>query len=892
MSGYRFHLHALRRWLRPVRLGMALALLPTFASAQESEDALLVSFREEVEAVFDEYCYDCHGFGIAEGGVTLDEFSSDADLQDHDLWLAVLNNLRKSIMPPSDELQPTPEERELVARWIKDKAFALDPLAPDPGRVTLRRLNRTEYRNTIRDLMGVDYEVEAEFPQDDSGHGFDNIADVLTVSPMLLEKYFDAAQQIVTEAVPQNPLIVAEKWMGGNEFESLVEIVPQQPIFELAEGERPLPDAEVWQAGQKGRYHLDLSYYHPARVGRKFWVEHAGDYEVEFDLRLVEKYVDSQFDLNQALMVLKLNDEIVHERTLVREGWVSISVVVESTLEAGEHEVTIEIQPTLPQREKLRDLRVRVYDVTLRGPAASEYWVPPEGYTDWFPRPVPADRADRDAYRSELLGNFAERAFRRPVEASTVERLVALARSVSDQPGSNFEKGVAQAMVAVLASPSFIFREEDMDEGMLSERYAPVDEFALASRLSYFLWSSMPDEELMELARAGQLRAELPNQLERMLSDSRSDQLVENFTGQWLQTRDVETIPLQEFDIHLRDDPDPEITAAFARVQELSLIPRADRTPEESAERSALFRFLRPAFRGDYPRLGGDLREAMREETEMYFDHILREDRSVVELIDSDYTFVNEDLAEHYGLEDLGVKGESLRKVQLPEDSVRGGVLTQGTLLTVTSNPTRTSPVKRGVFILENILGAPPPPPPPNIPGLEDAGTKEELSQLSLRETLALHASDPTCASCHMRMDPLGLALENFNALGRYRENELNMPIAPEGRLISGEEFSDIRDLKQILANDRRDDFLHTLTEKMLTYALGRGMEYYDLVTIDQIVEQLEENDFRISALIEGIVYSAPFQQSRRDESLLAKMMLLPDITAKPELAQTTPHTP
>ncbi|GAB5561891.1 MAG: hypothetical protein SynsKO_35380 [Synoicihabitans sp.] len=864
------------------------------------DDALLISFREEIEPVLDEFCYDCHGLGMSEGGVTLDEFTNGEELLDHDLWLAVLNNVRKGIMPPAEEFQPTQNERERIASWIKDSAFKLDPNQPDPGRVTVRRLNRVEYQNTILDLMGVEFNAEIEFPADDSGHGFDNIADVLTISPMLLEKYLDAAQHIVGEAVPQESKVVARRWVPGPSFESLVPIeepteAPEAIDDEYAEEAVVVvaakPDAEIWQAGEKDDYHIELSFYHPAKIGQTLEIRQAGDYEVEFDLRLVERYVDGKFDLNEADLVLKFADQVVHERKLVREGWRGFSYLHKTFLEPGSYELVVELYPRLPAQPQVRDLGVRLNHVLVRGPMDPAHWVTPDDYEDYFPRPVPASATAQEEYRRELLGDFARRAFRRPIESETLDRLVSVARTISSQPGSNFEKGVAQAMVAVLASPGFLFRQEAVIRPEGDQRFAMVDEYSLASRLSYFLWSTMPDDELMALADAGELRANLSAQVRRMLDDPRSDQLVENFTGQWLQARDVLTVPIQDFDVYLREGANQELRDAYAVYRRLGLIPRAQRTEAQLAEREAALQIVRRGYRSEYPRFRGRLREAMQSETEMYFDHLLREDRSVIELIESDYTFLNEDLAEHYGIDHEEIKGRKLRKVTLPEGSMRGGVLTQGTLLAVTSNPTRTSPVKRGVFILENILGAPPPPPPPNIPGLEDAASEEELKLLSLRETLALHASEPTCASCHMRMDPLGLALENFNAMGAYREMDMNQPVRPEGRLISGESFSDIRELKTILATDRRDDFLHTLTEKLLTYALGRGMEYYDIATIDQIVHRLEANEHRMSALIEGVIESAPFQQTRISASQLAKWEML-EQTASQSLVLSSPESP
>jgi len=431
-------------------------------------------------------------------------------------------------------------------------------------------------------------------------------------------------------------------------------------------------------------------------------------------------------------------------------------------------------------------------------------------------------------------------------------------------PGNTFESGVAQAMVAVLASPRFIFREEGTLALQPGQVNPLLDEYALASRLSYFLWSSMPDEELFRLAAAGQLRAQLPAQLGRMLADPRAGEFVRNFTGQWLEARDIANVQIEPLAIHLREHPEPELEAAMARFRQINGIRPELRTPEQKTELEKIRETVVPVFRAPKPQLTYSLRRAMQQETELVFAHILKEDRSLVELIESDYTFLNEDLARHYGI--AGVTGPEMRKVMLPPDSPRGGVLTQGTILAVTSNPTRTSPVKRGVFILDAILGTRPPPPPPNIPALEDAASPEKLRQMSLRENLALHATNKMCASCHSRMDPLGLALENFNALGMWRDAELNRPIDPSGQLITGESFANIRELKHILATAHRRDFYYCFSQKLLTYALGRSLEYYDTETVDRLVSQLEEAGGRPSALLQGIVNSAPFQQRRAPE--------------------------
>lgn len=861
---------------------------------------LLTSFRAEMAEILDEYCYDCHGFGTSKGGVVLDEFSNEADVEDHELWLRVLKNVKGGVMPPAAEYQPEEEERSAMVDWIKTKAFKLDASHPDPGRVRVRRLNRVEYRNTVRDLIGVDYDTAEEFPADDTGHGFDNIADVLTISPMLLEKYLDAAQAIVDEAVPLQPREVETRWLSGAKFASTVEIVPAAEVAESygdsetvdtteAVVAEPLPSAEIWQAGEVDGNDLELLYYSPASVAATASLAHDGDYEVELNIQSVERYVDDQFDLNRCRLIFKIGDQVLLEKEMVREGYRKFNYVFPMALSAGDHELVIEIHPLAPAVEQNRKLRVRLDYVAVRGPMAPEYWAAVPDYANFFPRLVPADTEARRDYAREILGEFAGRAFRRPVDAETLDRLVAISQQVAQRSEGSFEEGVAQAMVGVLASSRFLFREEEALPLKPGDVYPLVDEYALASRLSYFLWSTMPDAELLRLAADGELRANLQSQVARMLDDSKSSEFVENFTGQWLQVRDIVNVEISSTEVFLRENPDPEVAAAFKAYRQISRVRQTERTPEQIAELAELRKTVVAFYRLPKPSLGRDVKRAMGRETELYFDHILREDRSVMEFLDSDYTFLNEELAEHYGIDHVEILGEEMRKVMLPAGSPRGGVLTQGTVLAVTSNPTRTSPVKRGVFILDHILGLPPPPPPPNIPSLEDAVGEGELARLSLRETLARHASDPLCSSCHLRMDPLGLALENFNAMGRWREAEMGQPIEPHGELISGESFATIQELKKILVSSQREQFLHTLAEKMLTYALGRGMEYYDVETLDQLVAQFEAADARPSALISGIIESAPFQRTRQPDSALAQSHELSDSASDPQLAHLAP---
>ncbi len=834
-------------------LGVIVILLTLPLTGFTAEPALEV-FNREIKPMLDEHCYGCHGGGIDKGGVTLDEFSTAAELKDHPLWLRALKNVRSGIMPPATEPHLPSAEAAKLVEWIKRQAFELDPAKPDPGHVTVRRLNRAEYRNTVRDLTGVDFDTKLAFPTDDSGHGFDNIGDVLTVSPMLLEKYLDTAQEIIGKALPAGPTAVAEVSVSGREF---VPVAGGPEPANVFSAEHPAPIT----AGSA----VELSYCTPVVVTAKHRVAHAGSYQLVLDLRAVERYVENQFDYNRCRFVFKADGEKVFEREFSREGGKPLSYTINREWAPGEHELTCEIQVVGEPKPQLRQLRLRVNAVVVRGPMAKEFWVTPKDYARFFPQPVPADLAARRTYAGEILQRFATHAFRRPVDAKTVTRLVALAEQIFSSPDATFEAGIAQAMVAVLASPRFIFREEEVEPLREGQTHPFVDEYALASRLSYFFWSTMPDAELFQLAGEHRLRTALPAQITRMLKDPRADELVKNFTGQWLQARDVSTVALDSEAIFLREHPpSKEFREARAAIRRISEIPDIKRTPEDLA---ALAEARRIRTEGSKkvtaPQLSGKLREAMQEETEMLFAHILKEDRPLTELIDSNYTFLNEDLAKHYGIS--GVTGRNMRKVMLPPDSPRGGVLTQGTVLAVTSNPTRTSPVKRGVFILDAILGTPPAPPPPDIPALEDAASPEKLRQMTLRETLALHASNPVCASCHSRMDPLGLALENFNALGQWRTQEMNRPIESAGQLITGEKFADIRELKRILATGHRTDFFRNVSEKLLTYALGRGVTYADTDTLDQLVARLEAADGRPLALIAGIVESAPFQQRRRD---------------------------
>jgi mono/diheme cytochrome c family protein len=824
-----------RAWFAAV---LAFAILAPIARGADGEAE--ARYRDAIEPLLVENCYGCHGDGAKKGGMALDA-PEDALLHDRVLWWNVLKNVRAGLMPPAGKPRPSPDEARLLADWIKREVFGLDPDDPDPGRVTIRRLNRVEYRNTIRDLMGVDYNTAEEFPADDTGYGFDTVADVLTVSPLLLEKYLYAAEAIVAKAVPTVARVMPERAFAGAQFR----------------------DADGKRRGER------ISFYDEAKLSRDFAAEHEGDYRLEVEIAIAGQF---NFDPGRCTVVFTVDDQERSRHELAWRDDEKIRFAVDEHWLPGVHRLGFEVHPRTPPDQKRNALDVKILEVRVRGPLDPRHWTRSKNYDRFFPREAPpASDEERRGYAREVLARFATRAFRRPVADGMVDRLIMIAEDVYRRPGKSFEEGAAQAMIAALASPRFLYRIEEVEPARSASGHARVDEYALASRLSYFLWSTMPDEELFRLAGRGELRANLKGQIDRMMKDSRSEQMVKNFVGQWLQARDVEGIAIDARSVLIRDrGEEKEFKQAqeeFRKLREARRREQAekkaqgDAKDQKPAARAELPPILRKYFREQIAELDGPLRQAMRQEAEMLFGHIVQGDRSVLELLDADYTFVNPKLAKHYGIE--GVDGVGMRRVDLPKDSPRGGVLTLGAVLAVTSNPTRTSPVKRGQFILDNILGTPAPPPPPDIPALEDAEKEFSDREPSMRELMEIHRGKPLCAACHARMDPLGLALDNFNAMGAWREAERKQPIDTSGKLLTGESFSDIRELKRVLKENHRTDFYRCLTEKLLTYALGRGLEYYDVEAVDQIVDRLDREQGRFSALLVGIIESAPFQKMR-----------------------------
>jgi len=734
----------------------ALTLVAAWADTPHAGNA---SYQKTAQPLLEHYCYDCHGDGSSKGEFSMDEFADlGKHLEDIDHWIAVWRNIRSQIMPPSEEDQLELAEKKELLSWIEREVFKVDPKNPDPGRVTIRRLNRQEYNYAVLDLLGVDYNTWENFPADDTGYGFDTIGDVLSISPLHMEKYLEAAATVADRALPDGvDSHIPERVIKGKRFDNPNK--EKKSAQWLAFNQERV--VEEWvKPPAKGEYDISLNY---SVRGAKLATDQTAHLELWVDeKKIAEREVG--WDQNATL---KLNGKMILEKKPTK--------------------VEVKIFPRKPPGENQEEQSIYLQEFKIKGPLDESYVEYPKGYRMiMVDGPAPHDFEKREDYARRIMRSFVSRAFRRPLDKGTIDRLVKMAMEVDRSPGKSFEDGIKIAITAVLASPRFLFRAEIQSQPNDASKRVQLDEYALASRLAFFLWSSVPDDELLSLAYQKKLRENLGPQIDRMLADSRGDRLAKNFVGQWLQARDVEHFNISPWKVlKIRD--------------------------------------RRKAMRFFNPRLRADMR---------------------------------------YGVQ--GVKGDEHRLVDLTENPERGGVLTQGTFLVVTSDPTRTSPVKRGLFVLDQILGTPAPPAPPNIPELEEAAHGKE-EPMTMREMMKVHREKPACAGCHARMDPIGLGLENFNALGQFRRKESGQKIDSAGVLVTGEKFSDVVELKEILATDRKGDFYRCLAEKLLTYAIGRGVEYYDSATIDQLVDGMEKNGGTLKALVIGVIESAPFQMRRGD---------------------------
>ena len=734
------------------------AVLCVAASAQD--------FQKDIQPFLSKYCYECHDAELAKGHLNLEGFKDDSRFfRDQRVWREVVTQVTSGEMPPVKvKTRPTPAEIEGLQTSVhKLLAAAIAKAKPDPGDVTIRRLNRMEFNNTIRDLCFLDENFSADFPADDTGYGFDNIGDVLTFSPVHLERFLAVGEQIATKAMPTTPN--APDGTG-------LAMIEMQP---------------------KGRRDQQQRYFDPAPyLTGPMEAVRDGDYVISVNLRSTGTSGDPPAKVAFLVDGVEVGQ---YQFKYVKKSEVAEAKV---TLKKGKHEFTLKwLNPPakIPGNARtLSGLRLR-----LLGPTDTR--------TELQRRLALAIGTTTGEPRAKLVANwFVSRAFRRPATAPELARYAKVFLD-AEKLGGTWESG-AQAMIAVvLSSPKFIFRAEQ-DEKPTEREAHPVSEFALASRLSYFLWGSMPDDELFQLAYAGKLSANLEAQARRLLKDPRAQYLTQGFGIQWLQLRQLSAV-----------SPDPTL----------------------------------------YPKFSEAVRGSMMKETELFFAEVVREDRDVLDFLDGDFTYVDRTLAAFYGLNaDFPRgrdKGEFVR-VTLPKGD-RGGILTHASILTATSNPTRTSPVKRGKWILEQILGTPPPPAPPSVPTLEGQQLKGNL-----RARMEQHRLDPACSSCHSRMDAIGFAFERFDGIGLTRKTDEGSPIDPSGKLSDGRTFSGAGELRQLLRKDS-EKFVRNLSTKLLTYGLGRGLDYYDGPAVDKITESTMKSGNRFSSVVLGVVLSDPFRLRR-----------------------------
>lgn len=904
----------------------------TFVSALTAASALAAAepaalrgkeaYEQKILPLLQEYCFDCHADGVAKGDFAFDSYPDFASLRaDQVAWDVVRQQVATHVMPPEKKPHPSLQQRDEIVQWIEDAVFWFDPKMQDPGHVTYRRLNRVEYNNTIRDALLVDLRPANDFPQDDTGYGFDNIGDVLTLSPILMEKYLRAAREVADEAMrlrsPEhaNLEIGAKKfwnikgeskeWEGARWFYNSSEAatklnVPVQGTYDLVvkvaatqAGGEPARVRLTLNGSELGVFDVTAQFKGPKSSWQqirkqvqltggenRLSVAFINDFsdpmnpdvnKRDRNLAVAEVNVDGPFGLSQP-RPSRFLQWLLDGQTI---GLPAVSLSGEdfskgdgdstrdtgSTLLASNGYVRVPLELAKPGKYRLvikagaqqaGDEKAK-FDVRLGGKILGAFQVTakeqtpqwfnleaelPQGMQElqvWFLNDFydEKSKADRNLWLHQvkvegpigteaslgeaavqgLIDRMGMRLFRRPLTAEEKTRWNTLAQTALKE-GEAPLGALRYVLEGMLVSRSFLFRGGARPIGEVQNGVAMVDEYSLASRLAYFLWSAPPDERLMQLADRGELRKSLTTEVRRMLADWKAGALVDNFAGQWLQLRDM------------------DIVAPDTRM---------------------------------FPEFKGGVASAMRKETEKFFAYILKENRSVIEFLNGDYTFLNGRLAKFYGIS--GVKGEDFQKVSL-KGTPRAGVLTQGSLLTITSNPTRTSPVRRGKFLLENILGTPPPPAPGGVPPLQD--DKVNRSRLTLRQQMEEHRSNPSCAGCHAFLDPIGLALENFDAIGRWRDTEKGKPIDATGHLVRGQEFKNIMDLREIFVRDLSGDFVRNLAENLLTYALGRGLKFSDKPAVQEIVQRAEKNGYRFQELFLAVCESVPFQRMKVEQSQTA----------------------
>jgi hypothetical protein len=777
------------------------------ASEASTRQQLEKLWNDRGLALVQTYCIDCHNADYQEAELDLESHATVAAMQEtREHWEKVLQRVRFGSMPPEDAAQPTDDERAELILAIESVLYgsACD-LDPRPGKVTVRRLNRAEYNNTIRDIFGQDLRPADQFPSDEVGAGFDNNGDVLSLPPMLFEKYMAAAEEVAARVILDDEdveRIRVER--SGDTLHSMGERkVGSFYKFYMRE------DGVVWAAfdiATPGEYDLRIAGSAGAEGEKVRLGIYTGDGRL-IDTVTLEYRDGGGSDAQRVRTELEPGTRRIFVALVDLEGDVpqQLAAADELTPEAIEKAKWQEGKPLEVDRKFDREpIAFAVKSVTLSGPRGiDDSLYPPRHHQLIASRPG-KKRSVADAARPGLRW-LLRRAFRRPVDEETLEAYVDLVE-LAKKRGESFEKSMRVAVAAVLVSPRFLFRIELPPGDYEAGETVPLSDHQLATRLAYFLWSSTPDETLLELADQGKLSedAVLDEQIARMLADPRSEALADNFAAQWLGLRNLQTVQPDQTQFEAFDDK---------------------------------------------------LREAMRQETRLLFLDVVRNNRSILDLLDTEETFLNQTLASHYGVE--GVTGEAFRKVSLA-DTQRRGILTHASILTLTSNPTRTSPVKRGKWILENVLGTPPPEPPPGVPELEETGEANEGA--SLREQLEIHRADPACASCHRTMDALGFGFEKYNVIGGYREQDGPHEIDASGELPGGFAFDGPLELIRILREHNGEQFARTVAERMLTFALGRELRFEDRCVVDDIVRKAADDEYRFTTLVREIVFSPAFR--------------------------------
>ena len=811
-----------RTWGCAVRVAVAVVAATLFGYAAPTLRAAVEPEAESVRAILDRYCVTCHNQRLRTAGLALDTMDP-ASVGDHPAaWEQVVRKLRTGAMPPAGRPRPEPAAYAAVASSLETALDRVAAADPNPGRTTVHRLNRREYANAVRDLLALEIDTTALLPADNADLGFDNMADILSVSPALLDRYIFAARRISRLAVgdpgieptTETYVLPSMRFQDRRMSEDLpfgsrggiairhnfpldgeydVRIRLRRQLYDYVRGLQNRQQLEVRLDGERvAEFTIGGAPGTPpprtfagAVLGDRAWEEyalHADDHlEVRIAARAGPRVLGVSFVQGRSERDGVLQPRATGKVLAIAERWSSTSEAPEAAVDqvsiAGPFDATG--PGDTPSRERILTCR-------------------------------PAGVADEAPCAREILSTLARRAWRRPVTGRDLDTLLGFYEAGHRDGG--FEAGIRRSLESILVDPEFLFRVEREPAGAPPGTVHPVSDLELASRLSFFLWSSIPDDELLDAAARGELRDSvvLEAQVRRMLGDPRAHALVDGFALQWLA---LGTLP--------------------------SVVP----TPEL------------------YPEWDDNLRESFRRETELFVADQIRGNRSVLDLVRADHTFVDERLAEHYGIPN--VYGSRFRRVTF-DDGLRGGLLGQGSILTVTSYPTRTSPVLRGHWLLEHLLGAPPPPPPPDVPDLPDRG--EGGRPASVRERLEQHRENPVCAACHAPMDPLGFALEHFDAIGKWRATgEGGDPIDASGVFPDGTEFEGLAGLKAMLLS-RDEQFVQTVLEKLATYALGRGLEHYDMPAVRRILREAAPGDYRWSDLVLGIVESTPFQL-RRSES-------------------------